>query len=142
MESREDLACFAVGAAGYPLLELLWRGHTHWTMSCTGGVCLAAMRRVCKKLAGRSLALCCAACGGVITGAELAVGLLVNRLLDLLHLEDYTMSDEPQTEDLEEILAGMLDFAVEKGLIEDEDRKYVMNLLLDIMKIIHTQFCL
>lgn len=81
MESREDLACFAAGAAGYPLLELLWRGHTHWTMSCTGGVCLAAMRRVCKKLAGRSLALCCAACGGVITGAELAVGLLVNRLL-------------------------------------------------------------
>ena len=36
---------------------------------------------------------------------------LVNRLLDLLRLDDYTPSEEPQSEDLEEILAGILDFA-------------------------------
>ena len=44
---------------------------------------------------------------------------LVNRLLDLLHLDDYTPSDEPQSEDLEEILAGILNYAVEKGLCDD-----------------------
>ena len=44
---------------------------------------------------------------------------LVNRLLDLLRLDDYTPSEEPQTEDLEEILAGILDYAVEKGLCDD-----------------------
>ena len=44
---------------------------------------------------------------------------LTNRLLDLLRLDDYTPSEEPQTEDLEEILAGMLDYAVEKGLCDD-----------------------
>ena len=44
---------------------------------------------------------------------------LVNRLLDLLRLDDYVPSDEPQTEDLEEILAGMLDYAVAKGLCDD-----------------------
>ena len=44
---------------------------------------------------------------------------LVNRLLDLLRLDDYVPSDEPQSEDLEEILAGMLDYAVEKGLCDD-----------------------
>ena len=44
---------------------------------------------------------------------------LTNRLLDLLRLDDYVPSDEPQTEDLEEILAGMLDYAVEKGLCDD-----------------------
>ena len=44
---------------------------------------------------------------------------LVNRLLDLLRLDDYTPSEEPQTEELEEILAGMLDYAVEKGLCDD-----------------------
>ena len=44
---------------------------------------------------------------------------LTNRLLDLLHLEDYTPSDEPQTEDLEEILGGILDYAVAKGLCDD-----------------------
>ena len=44
---------------------------------------------------------------------------LVNRLLDLLRLDDYTPSDELQSEDLEEILAGILDYAVEKGLCDD-----------------------
>ena len=44
---------------------------------------------------------------------------LTNRILDLLRLDDYTPSDEPQTEDLEEILAGLLDYAVEKGLCDD-----------------------
>ena len=44
---------------------------------------------------------------------------LTNRLLDLLRLDDYTPSDEPQSEDLEEILAGILNYAVEKGLCDD-----------------------
>ena len=44
---------------------------------------------------------------------------LVNRLLDLLGKPDYEPSDEPQSEDLEEILAGILDYAVEKGLCDD-----------------------
>ena len=44
---------------------------------------------------------------------------LTNRLLDLLHKDDYAPSDEPQSEDLEEILAGILDYACEKGLCED-----------------------
>ena len=44
---------------------------------------------------------------------------LVNRLLDLLHLDDYTPSEEPLSEDLEEILAGILDYACEKGLCDD-----------------------
>ena len=44
---------------------------------------------------------------------------LVNRLLDLLRLDDYAPSEELQTEDLEEILAGILAYAVEKGLCDD-----------------------
>ena len=44
---------------------------------------------------------------------------LVNRLLDLLRLDSYEPSGEVQTEDLEEILKGILDFACEKGLCED-----------------------
>ena len=44
---------------------------------------------------------------------------LVNRLLDLMGKDDYIPSDEPQSEDLEEILAGMLDYAVAKGLCDD-----------------------
>ena len=44
---------------------------------------------------------------------------LTNRLLDLLHLDSYEPSDEPQSEDLEEILAGILDYAVANGLCDD-----------------------
>ena len=44
---------------------------------------------------------------------------LTNRLLDLLRLDSYESSDEPQSEDLEEILAGILDFAVANGLCDD-----------------------
>ena len=44
---------------------------------------------------------------------------LVNRILDLLRLDSYEPSDEPQTEDLEGILAGILDYAVANGLCDD-----------------------
>lgn len=44
---------------------------------------------------------------------------LVNRLIDLLGKPDYEPSDEPQPEDIEEILAGILGYAVEKGFCDD-----------------------
>ena len=44
---------------------------------------------------------------------------LTNRILDILHKEDYTPSQEPQSEDLEEILKGLLDYACENRLCED-----------------------
>ena len=44
---------------------------------------------------------------------------LTNRLLDLLHREDYTPSNELLSEDLEDILSGILDYACQQGLCED-----------------------
>ena len=44
---------------------------------------------------------------------------LLNRLLDILQLDNYTPSEETQPEALEEILAGLLDYACEKGLCEN-----------------------
>lgn len=44
---------------------------------------------------------------------------LINRLLDILRIDDYAPSEETQSEDLEEILGGILDYAVEKGLCDD-----------------------
>ena len=41
---------------------------------------------------------------------------LINRLLEVLQLDAYTPSEEPQTEDIEEILRGLLDYAVEAGI--------------------------
>ena len=31
---------FGTGASFYSLLETIWRGHTHWSMSLTGGLVL------------------------------------------------------------------------------------------------------
>ncbi len=45
--------------------------------------------------------------------------LVVNRLLEVLKLDSYTPSQELLSEDLEEILAGILDYACENGLCED-----------------------
>ena len=44
---------------------------------------------------------------------------LTNRLLQLLGKDDYVPSDEPQSEDLEEILAALVDYACKQGLCED-----------------------
>ncbi|MBO5079187.1 MAG: UDP-glucose--hexose-1-phosphate uridylyltransferase [Oscillospiraceae bacterium] len=44
---------------------------------------------------------------------------LLNRLLEALALDSYTPSDAPVSEDLEEILGGILDYACEKGLCEN-----------------------
>ena len=44
---------------------------------------------------------------------------LTNRLLELMGQADYVPSQEPQSEDLEEILAGLLDYAVKNGLCDD-----------------------
>jgi len=44
---------------------------------------------------------------------------LTNRLLDLLRIDSYEPSDEPQSEDLQEILTGILDYAVVNGLCDD-----------------------
>lgn len=61
---------------------------------------------------------------GVITGLVWAEDIVytTNRLLELFGLDDLEMADEEiavKVEDLEEILKGMLDYACEQGMIED-----------------------
>ena len=45
---------------------------------------------------------------------------LMNKLLEVLKIDSYEPSAEPQSEDLEEILAGILNYAVENGLCADD----------------------
>ena len=44
---------------------------------------------------------------------------LLNKLLEVLKIDSYEPSAEPQSEDLEEILSGILDYACANGLCED-----------------------
>jgi len=75
-------AClFGMGAVGYSLIEIAARGHTHWTMTLTGGVCMAGLYHLHRRLHNRSVIVRCGAGAMLITAAELAVGLVVNRML-------------------------------------------------------------
>ena len=68
---------FYLGGMLYCGLELLWRGRSHGSMFLLGGVCFLILGRVGRlpvNLFARAVL------GGLlITGAELAVGLIVNR---------------------------------------------------------------
>jgi len=74
-------AMFALGAAAYPVVELVWRGRTHWTMSVTGGLCTLLIHLCDRKLRSAGLAVRCGMGCAVITLTEFAVGCVVNRLL-------------------------------------------------------------
>lgn len=75
---KKQAALFAVGAAGYSGIEILARGHTHWTMTLLGGVCLLALYWISVLLGSRPLWVQAAAGAAAITAAEFAVGAVVN----------------------------------------------------------------
>ena len=71
---------FLLGGVGYGLIELLWRGRTHFSMVITGGACLVAVCALNTKMQGKNIFLRAAACAAAITAVEFCVGMLVNRL--------------------------------------------------------------
>ncbi len=70
-----------IGSVGYSLLEILWRGFTHWTMAATGGLCLTLLYRLDQKHSREGLFLRCLKGATLITAVEFLVGCFVNRLL-------------------------------------------------------------
>ena len=61
---KEKATAFAVGATGYPCIEILARGHTHWSMALLGGICVLALVWIARRYPGMNI-----------------VGLVVNRAL-------------------------------------------------------------
>ena len=51
---------FLTGSCVYPTLEMIWRGHTHFSMAFAGGACLCLINRICcEGMERKSLALRC-----------------------------------------------------------------------------------
>lgn len=68
-----------LGGIGYPALEILCRGRSHWTMAVAGGFSLCMLRRINHKHRHRPL-LWQAMRGGLsITAVEYAIGRVFNR---------------------------------------------------------------
>ena len=77
LEGRKRKMMFWIGAAGYPLIELWWRGRTHPSMALAGGLAMTALSRISKT--DRPLRQQTLLGGLVITGIEYGIGQVFNR---------------------------------------------------------------
>ncbi len=77
----KHLFLFSLGAVCYGLIEVAWRGHTHWTMLLLGGFCLVLLYQLSER--DLPLLLQAGLGAGCITLLELCTGLLCNRVLGL-----------------------------------------------------------
>lgn len=76
-----NLVLFSVGAVGYGLLEIIWRGYTHWSMLTAGGVCFTFFGAIYKKFKNAGLILKAVAGGLFITAIEFIFGIIFNIIL-------------------------------------------------------------
>lgn len=89
IRKAEYVCIFLAGGVIYGLLEMMWRGFTHWSMTIAGGICVLAIHLLNHRLRHRSMAFRCALGCAVITVVELAVGVIVNLMLEL-NVWDYS----------------------------------------------------
>ncbi|MGN1095920.1 MAG: hypothetical protein ACI4QR_05985, partial [Eubacteriales bacterium] len=66
---------FLAGGVGYGLIEIMWRGRTHWSMVLVGGVCFVSVCSINKAMRRHRLILRAAACALFITCTEFLSGL-------------------------------------------------------------------
>ena len=73
-----EILVFILGGVAYAMIEVLFRGHTHWTMVLTGGACVLTMYMMSGWLLDIPLIASALTGALVITMYELVVGLVVN----------------------------------------------------------------
>ena len=78
------MVLFCVGAVAYALIEVLWRGYTHWTMAVLGGLLFLLIGGI-NEYFPWDMPLCLQAIIGslLVTGAELIAGVVLNIWLGL-----------------------------------------------------------
>ena len=75
---KRFMTLFCIGAVGYSLIEILWRGFTHWTMGITGGLCFSMLCDMNQKMKRHILWVRCLMGSALITAMELITGYIVN----------------------------------------------------------------
>lgn len=83
---------FVSGGLGYGLIEILWRGRTHWSMLLAGGLCFVLFATIAEKWRRRSLILKAGLCALGVTAVEFVFGLIFNVWL---HKNVWDYSDVP-----------------------------------------------
>ena len=72
---------FSIGAVGYGLIELIWRGYTHWSMLTAGGLSFLGLARISNAMKNASLFKKALAGCALITGIEYIYGIIFNVIL-------------------------------------------------------------
>ena len=80
---------FLFGGFGYGLLEVLFRGFTHWSMIITGGSALLILYLINKSLPNIPLFIKAFLGASAITLTEFTVGIIVNKMFSF-GVWDYT----------------------------------------------------
>ena len=75
---REHAQFAVIGGLVYVLIEIFWRGHSHWTMAVLGGVCFVAIGLLNEVWPKMPVLLQMALGALIVTVAELVTGLIVN----------------------------------------------------------------
>ena len=70
------------GGILYTIIEILWRGYSHWTMTLLGGICFSMLYFIHENANESPLVLKCLAGAAFITMMEYFVGCIVNLYLD------------------------------------------------------------
>lgn len=78
---RKNLTLFSIGAVGYGIIEILWRGRTHWSMLLAGGTCFLGLSRIASKMKKSSLIKKSIIGSMFITTVELLYGVIFNIIL-------------------------------------------------------------
>ena len=83
IKENKNVRIFFIGAATYSALEMLWRGHTHWTMGVVGGACFVCICKLSKRMSSSPMWKKCLAGTVAITSIEFLSGLIVNKKYNL-----------------------------------------------------------
>lgn len=73
-----EILVFVLGGFAYGMMEILFRGHTHWTMVITGGACILTIYMLSGWLMSIPLIMAAATGAFIVTTYEFFVGLIVN----------------------------------------------------------------
>ncbi len=78
---NKSFLMFPIGALGYGLIEILWRGHTHPSMLTAGGICFVSFAKIGEKFENSSLLKRAFIGSAFVTAVELVFGIIFNIIL-------------------------------------------------------------
>lgn len=80
----KSLILYGIGGLSYIAIELLWRGHTHWTMFVVGGICFLIVGSINEYYSWDiPLIKQCIIGAVVVTIIEFFAGIILNKWLNL-----------------------------------------------------------